>query len=1056
MPRPYRLGLDLGSNSLGWWVLWLDDKGEVSGIGPGGVRIFPDGRDPKSEASNAQQRRVARGMRRRRDRYLLRRDDLMQALVALGLMPHDLTARKALEHLDPYELRAKALDNALPLHHIGRALFHLHQRRGFKSNRKSDSKSDEKGAIKEATRKLVAAMTAEGARTLGEFFWRRHQKREPVRVRNRGSATKDTYDFYPTRDLVLQEFKEIWRSQAPHHAELSESAREQLEGILFRQRGLKSPPVGKCTFEPAQSLDDVGGFRAPLALPFAQRVRIVQEVRALELVQTGKASQRLSKEQGDKIILALLEKPKLTFDAVRKLLKLSSEARFNLESDKRQELLGDQTAQRLAHKELFGAAWRSFSADRQNEIVEKLLDEKLSDDALEAWLLDNCQIDLDTAQRIIDKPLPDGHSRLGRRALAKILPLMEQENLRYFEAATKLYGAHSRADTGEVRGELPYYGEWLSDQMVGTGDPKDPNEKRYGKVNNPTVHIGLNQLRRVVNELVEELGERPTQIVVELARELKMSPGDKKNLLKTQKENQDKNTQRVAILQENNLERSARDLLKLRLWDELNPADRACLFTGRKIGIKELLSDEVEIEHLIPFADSWDDSASNKVVCYRHANRAKGKRTPFEAFGHSPTIDGQHYDWEDILARANGLPKNKRWRFNEDARERFKRDGGFLARQLNETKWLARMAKDYLAALSGRNAVWVLPGQLTAMIRRKWGLNGLLNSDNASPAKNRDDHRHHAIDAFVAAMTDRSLLQKMASAYDEERERIIVPEPWEGFHDELKTKLNAIVVSHKPDHGKRGGLHEDTAYGLVKDPAKEGGHNLVYRKAFLSLNDNEIDRIRDVRLREKVKAFVDERKRAGKKLVEALAEFADPARGDPHTKEGLRHVRLLKKEKPDYLVPICSSGGDSYKAYTAGENLFLELFERADGKWQGEVVTRFQANQKGYVTKWRREFLDSRFIMRLFKGDCLLVDHEGQQKVMVVRQIRISANLLFLAEHNEGGALQERHDNKDDAFTWLMASFSRLKSMNAVRVEVGPTGKVTRAHDRKHPWSVES
>src|SRR5271155_4876513 len=95
--RRYRLGIDAGSNSLGWFVVWLDDKGEPIGLGPGGARIFPDGRDPKSKESNAADRRVARGMRRRRDRYLKRRGNLMALLIEHGLMPAEETARKALE-----------------------------------------------------------------------------------------------------------------------------------------------------------------------------------------------------------------------------------------------------------------------------------------------------------------------------------------------------------------------------------------------------------------------------------------------------------------------------------------------------------------------------------------------------------------------------------------------------------------------------------------------------------------------------------------------------------------------------------------------------------------------------------------------------------------------------------------------------------------------------------------------------------------------------------------------------------------------------------------------
>ena len=55
-----------------------------------------------------------RAMRRRRDRYLLRRKDLMNALIEYGLMPTNRCARHSLERLDPYQLRATALDEPLP------------------------------------------------------------------------------------------------------------------------------------------------------------------------------------------------------------------------------------------------------------------------------------------------------------------------------------------------------------------------------------------------------------------------------------------------------------------------------------------------------------------------------------------------------------------------------------------------------------------------------------------------------------------------------------------------------------------------------------------------------------------------------------------------------------------------------------------------------------------------------------------------------------------------------------------------------------------------------
>ncbi|HRO01625.1 MAG TPA: hypothetical protein PLX43_09030, partial [Nitrobacter sp.] len=93
------LGVDLGTHSLGWCL--IDTAGEPLASGEGsivaiGARIFGDGREPKSGASLAVDRRAARAMRRRRDRYLSRRAALLRALTDYGLMPADEDARRQL------------------------------------------------------------------------------------------------------------------------------------------------------------------------------------------------------------------------------------------------------------------------------------------------------------------------------------------------------------------------------------------------------------------------------------------------------------------------------------------------------------------------------------------------------------------------------------------------------------------------------------------------------------------------------------------------------------------------------------------------------------------------------------------------------------------------------------------------------------------------------------------------------------------------------------------------------------------------------------------------
>lgn len=1135
--KPYRLGLDLGSNSLGWFITHLEKRGDHYApvkLGRGGVRIFPDGRDPQSGISNAVDRRMARGARKRRDRFVERRKELIAALIQHGLLPNDAGERKALERLDPYALRRRALTDALPAHHVGRALFHLNQRRGFQSNRKTDSKQSEDGAIKQAATKLQAQMDEEGAPTLGAFFagmhlrkpyeerqsairaelvrlgkdhltgnarkkaWAKVRKRlfgdevlpphdapDGVRARATITGAKASYDFYPTRAMLHDEFDAIWRTQREYHPAMTDEAKKEIEHIIFFQRPLKPAIVGKCTLDPATKpfKDDPEGYRAPWSHPMAQRFRILQEARNLEIRETGKGSRKLTKEQSDLVVAALLGNKEVKFDKLRTLLKLPPEAKFNLESERRPALNGDETAARLSDKKGFNKAWRGFSLERQIAIVTKL-EETEDEDELIAWLEHECALDGAAAARVANTTLPDGHCRLGLRAIKKIVPIMQNEldedgvsGAGYHIAAERAGYDHAKLPTGEQLDRLPYYGKWLADAVVGTGDARDGKEKQYGQFPNPTVHIGLGQLRRLVNELIELYGP-PAEIAVEFTRALKLSEQQKAELQRDQRRNQDKNKERAAKLAEHGRPANPRNLLKMRLWEELahDPLDRKCVYTGEQISIERLLSEEVDIDHILPIAMTLDDSAANKIICMRYANRHKRKQTPFEAFGSSQTLQGHRYNWDEIAARAANLPRNKRWRFDANAREEFDKRGGFLARQLNETSWLARLSKQYLGAVTDPNKIWVVPGRLTAMLRGKWGLNALLPDHNYagvqdkteeflvstddmefSGIKNRADHRHHAIDGLVVALTDRSLLWKMANAYDEEREKFVIEPPWATLRDDLKAVLDKMVVSHKPDHGIEGKLHEDTAYGVLKEPEKiddtdKDGANLVYRKAVESLNDNEIDRIRDRRLRSIVRDHVDAERKKGIPLADALRQLTK--HGDhPQFKHGLRHVRVLKKEKSEYLVPIANRrSGESYKAYSAGENFCVEVFETTDGKWDGEALRRFDANKQNAGTRtphapqWRAANPGAKLVMRIHKGDLVRLDHDGRSRIMVVHRLDAAAGRFKLADHNETGNLDKRHaiSTEVDPFRWLMASYNTLKKMGAEPVRVDELGRIWR------------
>ena len=242
-----------------------------------------------------------------------------------------------------------------------------------------------------------------------------------------------------------------------------------------------------------------------------------------------------------------------------------------------------------------------------------------------------------------DRNWPQGHGRLGRTAVLDVLEKLVSGTkevvdpdtgevclrlLTFDEAVVQAnYPSHSDLDKSATLARLPYYGEVLERHVAfGTGEPRDGLEKRIGKLTNPTVHVALNQLRKVVNALVERWG-MPAQIVVELARELPLSAKGKSELKKIQAENQKLNEEREMVLAEHSQRNNYENRLRLRLWEELNPSDplnRCCPFTGEQIGIERVFSDEVEIEHILPFSRTLDNGIANQDFEYEVCQSREG------------------------------------------------------------------------------------------------------------------------------------------------------------------------------------------------------------------------------------------------------------------------------------------------------------------------------------------------------------------------------------------------------------------------------------------------
>lgn len=925
----YRLALDLGSTSLGWAMLRLDKNNQPCAIIKAGVRIFSDGRNPKDGSSLAVTRREARSMRRRRDRLLKRKGRMTRTLIEYGFFPADESQRKALETLNPYTLRAKGLDEALAPAEFARALFHINQRRGFKSNRKTDKKDNDSGALKTAIKKLHEALDVENCRTVGEWLNKRDVAGQTVRARyHQDKIVKDDgkskinkyYDLYIDRSMIEHEFDELWKKQSELNPSLfNEKARADLKDVLLHQRPLKPVKAGRCTFMPEEE-------RAPLALPSTQRFRMYQEVNNLRILREELKEEMLTLQQRDLLIKALEENIKRTFTQIKKLLGIGGAVQFNFEDPKREELKGNTTSAILSKADLFGAAWFKFDETKQDAIVLQLVKEE-NEAKLIRWLQDETGVDEQRAEAIANVGLPEGYGSLCEKALARILPELRRDVVTYDKAALAAGFHHSQlndnqeiigrtfpverinTETGEIKtlhlfNELPYYGEALQRHVgFGSGKPEDVPEKRYGKIANPTVHIGLNQVRLVVNALIKRYGH-PRETIVELARDLKQSREQRKEETQRQADNQKRNAHMrtdIANTLKISKERVSRDdIEKMILWEELsdNVADRRCPYSGVQISMTMLLSDEVELEHILPFSQTLDDSLNNKTVAMRQANRIKGNRTPWDARN---DFAAQGWKYEDMIARAEQMPKSKRYRFGEDGYQRWlKDDKGFLPRALNDTRHMSKVAFEYLKLVCPDTRV--IPGRMTAMLRAKFGLNDVLSLRGE---KNRNDHRHHAVDACVIGVTDQGLLQRFAKASASARElhlnRLVesMPMPWDNYREHVQRAVDNIWISHRPDHAYQGGIFDATIYGL------RGEGKATYKQ--------EIDgqRQRPILNREVV-GFTDEK---AKSL------------------NGYRHG-LLEDGSPKPYMGLWSRS-----------NYCIEIIKSENGGWTAEVIERYRAYQ---------------------------------------------------------------------------------------------------------------
>lgn len=978
------LGLDLGVASIGWALIEHENgDGRILGTG---VRIFQSNEQradaAPGESSNAD-RRTKRSMRRQRDRRTRRKVRLYNYLKKTGMAP----SRREMDswiRINPYEIRARALDEQVTLQEFGRALYHLGQRRGYLSNRKSGD--DKEGVVMQGISALRDRMKALNCRTYGEYCYAILDEKQCDR--NQGKRYPADFDWrvrdkYTHRSMFLEEFDRLWDSQCRFHPEvLNPESREIIHEIIFHQRPLKIQKhlIGKCPLEPDKKRIAKGHL-------LFQEFRVIKNVNNLTVEDENGFKIELSREDRQALKDLLDKKDKATFSQLKKVLikrgTISNEnAVFNLEKGDRKYLEGNSTNHRLSQKKAFGKEWYELDETFRSHVVDVLLNvdkpDVVKDLALNRWGRNEEQAD-----HLSKLTLEKGYGSFSQKAIRTLLPYLK-EGLEESSAIKKAGYKIFEQRTGKLQ------------QL-----PPPP------AIRNPVVYHALVELRKVVNAIIRKYG-MPDIIRVELTRDLKASYDQRQKMNREMRELEARNEKaRQALRQSpfNVPDPGHADILWYNLWEECK---HQCPYTGKAIPAEAFNSGEFQIEHIVPFSRSLDNSYANKTLCEADFNRRKGNRTPWEC------VKAGLIKEDDLLQRIRNLPWKKRRKFTLQEID----TDEFLNRQLSDTRYISREASLYLKQLACES-VEVVKGQTTSLLRHLWGLNSVLNLEDES-MKNRDDHRHHAIDAIVVALTSRAMLKKLsdenkrihapewmdseesgAVQYRKLTERITFSSPWEKFRDEVRWRIGEIIVSHRVSRKVSGPLHEETFYGPTNEPAPRKKEMMVVRKPVHALSKKELNLIRDPRIREIVNCEVNRRMEQGLSQAEAIASLeADP----PYlisekAKVPIRKVRLLMEKLPELMHSFTLENGTVYRKALYGNNHHIAIYEvtneKGEKKKVGDVIPLMEAARRlknGEPVVLKELPGTDRFLFSLAIND-MVISEDGE--VFRVQKIASSGVLTF-------------------------------------------------------------
>ena len=700
------LGIDTGTNSLGWAVVDRCDDLTCSLISKGSL-IFQEGVKIEKgvESSKAAERTEHRALRKQYYRRRLRKIEVLKVLVEFGWCPYLSPEELHLWHVkkiypkddsfmlwqrtndnyeeNPYYYRHISLHKQLDLRELadryvlGRAMYHLSQRRGFLSNRLEQGNNDETGKVKEGITSLSKSILEAGCKYLGDYFYKIYkEKGNTERIRTRYTDREEHYK---------KEFYAICKQQ-----NLSMEQISRLERALYFQRPLKSQRsgVGKCTFEPkkCRMSDSHPSFEYFRMLSFVNNVK-VKGPNDVEL-------RPLSEEEFEKLKPMFFRKSKTQFDfediakaiagkGKYQHIKEAGDKPYKFNYRMSQSVTGCPTIANLMS--VFGEDYETAIGERYTLYDGKTPKQMVNDvwnvlysfsdkEKVKQWGKEKLQMDDVEAEKFSKIKLTHNFASLSIAAVNNILPWLEKGLIYPHAVLMAKVPDIVGKDIWKRRGDSITQ-ELLS--LISNFNPKDitltgtldfcikdilkdmcdltpgaaetlyhpsmidvypdamPNSQgvyqlgspKTNAIRNPMAMRSLHQLRKVINALLRDgTIDSQTEVHIEYAREL--NDANKRKAIaqwNKERENQRKKyAEEICKLYKQECGKDIvptdDDVVKFQLWEEQN---HICLYTGDSICICEFIgpNPNYDIEHTIPRSVGGDSTLENMTLCSSKFNR---------------------------------------------------------------------------------------------------------------------------------------------------------------------------------------------------------------------------------------------------------------------------------------------------------------------------------------------------------------------------------------------------------------------------------------------------